>query len=192
MLAITGQAHDDAPLRHRHVSYRAPVPGDAAQVTQAPIAGEPAGGIVELSRSSSNTRSTRRPGPVPNFPGPPYPENTRAPEEVSPFERFVAGSAAKARFSGQPPSPPNERGVVSEKALWLFLAAVGFFFVSLVLNLYSQVGMIRDKAMAADDDDAVVANRVGSMNPGRLGDGKAHGQVKWLQNNMAPAPISAV
>ncbi|KAJ9611545.1 hypothetical protein H2200_004729 [Cladophialophora chaetospira] len=194
ILVLTGRAHEDFALRHRHNIHHTSIPdADVSTVTAAPKPGEfPP--IVEVSSGAGRTTSGRpRPRPPMPIPGPPRPENSLAPEGPSLLEKFVAVSAPKARHSEGPPtsSPVNQRGVV-DKAVWLFVAAVGFFVVSLVVNLYTQVGLNREKAMATNGNPDM-EGRMENMGPGGLGDEKAHGQGKWLlQDSVAPVPVSAV
>jgi hypothetical protein len=161
----------------------------------------PEEGIIdELSRSTK----------VPMFPGPPRPQNTLA-EKDHPFEQFARRTAPVARSSGAgsgggskpPPYPPNRQlQLAHNAALAFFLAAIGFFFLSLIWNLYLQVGLAREHAKKTDAN-AVEAMRLDSAAPFgfRIGkrvdnDSDADGAVKrgeggWLRGANANANANA-
>ncbi|KIW71039.1 hypothetical protein PV04_03255 [Phialophora macrospora] len=116
----------------------------------------------------------RRTTVVPMFPGPPRPQNTLADNKNPPFEQFARRTAPLARSSGAgsgggskpPPYPPNRQlQLAHNAALAFFLAAVGFFFLSLVWNLYLQVGLARELQAKKTDANAVEAMRLGSAAP---------------------------
>ncbi|EXJ72363.1 uncharacterized protein A1O5_04867 [Cladophialophora psammophila CBS 110553] len=144
------------------------------------------------------------------IPPQPYPPN--GPVKVTPaglFERLASRTRPLVRSSGaggggMPPQPypPNKsityhHSGVSDSVVVFFLAAVGFFFVSLIWNLYLRYGRVQDKAKDTDLD-TVGAMRLrslfGESTPKGKGREKAgHTPGGWLRAaNAAPVSVSAV
>ncbi|ETI23507.1 hypothetical protein G647_05309 [Cladophialophora carrionii CBS 160.54] len=131
----------------------------------------------------------------------PHPPNRRlgfAFEE--PFEKRtapMARSSGAGSGGGYEPYPPNRQlGLPQSAALAFFLSAIGFFFLSLIWNLYLQVGLARDQAKKIDGR-AVQAMRTG-VSPAPLGllfargDGAAKGgEGAWLRGANAPVGPAA-
>ncbi|OQV05202.1 hypothetical protein CLAIMM_09981 [Cladophialophora immunda] len=139
------------------------------------------------------------------IPPQPYPPNGPAQVGAGLFERLASRTRPLVRSSGgggnipPQPYPPNKalyhHPGVSDSAAVFFLAAVGFFFVSLVWNLYVRHGWARDQAKQTDVG-AVGAMRLGSL----VGEGRGRSRGKhrrspggWLRAaNATPAPVAAV
>ncbi|OCT50711.1 hypothetical protein CLCR_07520 [Cladophialophora carrionii] len=131
----------------------------------------------------------------------PYPPNRQlglAFEE--PFEKRtapMARSSGAGSGGGYEPYPPNRQlGLAHNAALAFFLSAIGFFFLSLIWNLYLQVGLARDQAKKIDGH-AVEAMRM-DVSPAPLGllfaqgDGAAKGgEGAWLRGANAPVGPAA-
>ncbi|KIW97299.1 uncharacterized protein Z519_02691 [Cladophialophora bantiana CBS 173.52] len=133
-------------------------------------------------------------------------EQEKAPTAV--FDKIADRTRPLVRSSGAgggippQPYPPNKSiayhySGVSDSVVVFFLAAVGFFFISLIWNLYVRYGWARDKAMDTDLD-AVGAMRLrslfGESTPKAKGRGNA-GRCPggWLRAaNEAPISDSAV
>ncbi|EXJ62647.1 hypothetical protein A1O7_03085 [Cladophialophora yegresii CBS 114405] len=145
----------------------------------------------------------------------PYPPNRQL--DIPGFEEsFETRTAPLERSSGAgsgggyEPYPPNRQlALAHNAALAFFVSAIGFFFLSLIWNLYLQVGLARNQAKKIDGN-AIEAMRLGGPPAplgflGRFGtsrgehaaDGVAAakgGEGAWLRgaNANAPAPAASV
>ncbi|KIX96853.1 uncharacterized protein Z520_07573 [Fonsecaea multimorphosa CBS 102226] len=175
----------DYPVETSYISIK-PLPVEVEDIHQAPP-------TVSFESIADRTRPlVRSSGGGPG--SPPYPPNGPVRVGGGIFGALASRARLFVRSSGGGSGGGGEGGV-SNSALAFFLAAVGFFFVSLIWNLYVRFGWARDKAKQTDMG-AVGAMRLGSLGGEDRGKGrgKAHRSPGgWLRAaNATPTPVAAV
>ncbi|OAP61225.1 hypothetical protein AYL99_03426 [Fonsecaea erecta] len=187
-----------------------PAPGTGPQLPPLPPPPRPQNSVDNADSVGPLVHPRSIPGSggpkLPPLPPPPGPQNGLVKVAAGLFERVVSRVQLMVRSSGGggegTPSPSDtanqpmsSHSGISNSAIAFFLAAAGFFFLSLIWNLYIRFGWVRDKARQTDLD-AVGAMHLGSLGGDGWGEGRGKARRSpggWLRAaNATPTPVAAV